>query len=82
VARTVADLAGARESGSFAVNVLAEHQREVSAVSALAGDKFASGRGGPAPSGAPLLEGALTWVTARLEAVHTAGDHSWWSGGA
>jgi 3-hydroxy-9,10-secoandrosta-1,3,5(10)-triene-9,17-dione monooxygenase reductase component len=29
----------------------------------------------PAPSGAPVLDGALAWVTAEVEGVHEAGDH-------
>jgi 3-hydroxy-9,10-secoandrosta-1,3,5(10)-triene-9,17-dione monooxygenase reductase component len=76
VARTSRTWPVLAESGSFAVNVLAEHQREVSAVFGARGaDKFASVPWRPAPSGAPLLDGALTWVDCTLEAVHTAGDH-------
>lgn len=64
------------ESGRFAVNVLAEHQQEVSATFGARGDdKFASVDWTPAPSGSPLLAGALTWIDCALEAVHEAGDH-------
>jgi len=38
-------------------------------------DKFARFGWTPAPSGAPLLDGALTWIDCSLEAVHEAGDH-------
>ncbi|MFD9887730.1 3-hydroxy-9,10-secoandrosta-1,3,5(10)-triene-9,17-dione monooxygenase reductase subunit [Amycolatopsis sp. NPDC059027] len=63
-------------AGVFAVNVLAEEQQEISAVFGARGtDKFAAAPWTPAPSGAPLLNGALTWIDCALEAVHTAGDH-------
>ncbi|MEV4054169.1 3-hydroxy-9,10-secoandrosta-1,3,5(10)-triene-9,17-dione monooxygenase reductase subunit [Amycolatopsis sp. NPDC049688] len=63
-------------AGRFAVNVLAEDQQEVSAVFGARGeDKFARVGWTPAPSGAPLLDGALTWIDCALEAVHEAGDH-------
>ncbi len=38
-------------------------------------DKFAGVAWSPAPSGAPILAGALTWVGCTVEAVHEAGDH-------
>ncbi|WP_370942853.1 3-hydroxy-9,10-secoandrosta-1,3,5(10)-triene-9,17-dione monooxygenase reductase subunit [Amycolatopsis sp. cg5] len=64
------------EAGHFAVNVLGEHQQEVSATFGARGhDKFASVKWTPAPSGSPLLDGALTWIDCSLEAVHEAGDH-------
>ncbi len=63
-------------AGYFCVNVLAEQQRELSRVFGRSGaDKFAGLPWSPAPSGAPVLEGALTWADCRIEAVHRAGDH-------
>jgi 3-hydroxy-9,10-secoandrosta-1,3,5(10)-triene-9,17-dione monooxygenase reductase component len=32
-------------------------------------------RWSPSPAGAPILDGALTWVGAAVAAVHEAGDH-------
>ncbi|MCP2254696.1 3-hydroxy-9,10-secoandrosta-1,3,5(10)-triene-9,17-dione monooxygenase reductase component [Prauserella aidingensis] len=62
--------------GRFAVNVLAGEQQNVSAVFGSRGeDKFASVSWTRAPSGSPLLDGALTWVDCAVEAVHEAGDH-------
>ncbi|RZQ63273.1 flavin reductase [Amycolatopsis suaedae] len=62
--------------GAFAVNLLAGRQQEVSAVFGAPGpDKFAAVDWTPAPSGAPLLDGALTWVDCTVEAVHPGGDH-------
>lgn len=63
-------------TGTFAVNVLAENQREISAVFGAPGkDKFAGLDWTPSPSGAPVLDGALTWIDCALETVHDAGDH-------
>jgi 3-hydroxy-9,10-secoandrosta-1,3,5(10)-triene-9,17-dione monooxygenase reductase component len=63
-------------SGSFCVNVLAHDQRDVSAVFGKAGaDKFASIEWQPAPSGAPLLRGVLTWIDCTVESVVDGGDH-------
>lgn len=63
-------------TGYFCVNVLAEHQREVSRVFGRSGaDKFAGMSWSPSPAGAPVLDGVLTWADCRIEAVHAAGDH-------
>ncbi|HKT00368.1 MAG TPA: flavin reductase family protein, partial [Rugosimonospora sp.] len=63
-------------SGYFCVNVLAEGQRELSRVFGRSGpDKFAGVAWSPAPSGAPVLDGTLTWADCTIEAVHVAGDH-------
>lgn len=63
-------------SGHFAVNVLSDDQREVSTVFGSRGaDKFAAIDWTPAPSGAPLIDGVLTWIDCAVEAVHDAGDH-------
>lgn len=63
-------------SGHFAVNVLAESQKDVSTVFGSRGvDKFSGLRWHPAGSGAPLIDGVLTWVDCAIEAVHDAGDH-------
>jgi 3-hydroxy-9,10-secoandrosta-1,3,5(10)-triene-9,17-dione monooxygenase reductase component len=63
-------------AGRFAVNVLAEDQRDISTVFGSRGDdKFAELDWSPAPSGAPLLAGTLTWIDCTLETAHDAGDH-------
>ncbi|SFB46037.1 3-hydroxy-9,10-secoandrosta-1,3,5(10)-triene-9,17-dione monooxygenase reductase component [Amycolatopsis marina] len=63
-------------AGRFAVNVLAEDQREVSAVFGARGaDKFEAVGWRPAASGAPLLDGSLAWMDCVVDAVHEAGDH-------
>jgi 3-hydroxy-9,10-secoandrosta-1,3,5(10)-triene-9,17-dione monooxygenase reductase component len=66
-------------AGHFCANVLAADQRDLARVFAVSGatgtDKFAGLRWSPAPAGAPILDGVLTWVGCTVEAVHEAGDH-------
>jgi 3-hydroxy-9,10-secoandrosta-1,3,5(10)-triene-9,17-dione monooxygenase reductase component len=66
-------------AGHFCANVLGADQRELArrfGVSGATGtDKFAGLRWSPSPAGSPVLDGALTWVGAAVEAVHEAGDH-------
>jgi 3-hydroxy-9,10-secoandrosta-1,3,5(10)-triene-9,17-dione monooxygenase reductase component len=63
-------------AGWFCVNVLTHKQSEVSAVFGRAGaDKFANLAWTPAPSGAPVLDGVLTWIDCRVSNVHASGDH-------
>jgi 3-hydroxy-9,10-secoandrosta-1,3,5(10)-triene-9,17-dione monooxygenase reductase component len=66
-------------AGHFCANVLTDGQRELSrifGISAATGtDKFAGLRWSPCSSGAPVLEGALTWIGCAVQAVHEAGDH-------
>jgi 3-hydroxy-9,10-secoandrosta-1,3,5(10)-triene-9,17-dione monooxygenase reductase component len=63
-------------NGFFAINVLAEDQREVSRVFGRSGpDKFTSVGWTPAGNGAPVLDGVLSWAACRVESVTVAGDH-------
>jgi 3-hydroxy-9,10-secoandrosta-1,3,5(10)-triene-9,17-dione monooxygenase reductase component len=63
-------------AGHFCVNVLTHAQRGVSTVFGKSGmDKFAAVPWSPAPSGAPVLDGVLTWVDCSVETAHDAGDH-------
>jgi len=56
--------------------VLADGQQELARRLGTSGaDKFAGVRWSLSPSGAPVLDGALTWVECAVEAVHEAGDH-------
>lgn len=64
------------EKGTFAVNVLADDQEEVSRSFSRRGAKpfdtlaHHSGR-----SGDPLLDGAIAWLECRLDEMVEAGDH-------
>jgi 3-hydroxy-9,10-secoandrosta-1,3,5(10)-triene-9,17-dione monooxygenase reductase component len=63
-------------AGHFCANVLAGEQRDLARRFGTSGaDKFAGVRWSPSASGAPVLDGALTWAGGTIEAVHEAGDH-------
>lgn len=67
-------------SGSFAVNILAEHQEDVSRLFARRAEpQFGSLRGQGftrGVTGAPLIEGCLAFLECRIAGVHDGGDHS------
>jgi flavin reductase (DIM6/NTAB) family NADH-FMN oxidoreductase RutF len=63
-------------AGSFVVNVLAEHQEEVSmAFAASGGDKFGRFVWQRGANGAPVLDGVAAWIECDLVDVVAAGDH-------
>jgi 3-hydroxy-9,10-secoandrosta-1,3,5(10)-triene-9,17-dione monooxygenase reductase component len=78
-ARTSATWPRIERAGHFCANVLAGGQRELARVFGTRGpggaDRFAGLRWSPCSSGAPVLDGVLTWAGCTVEAVHEAGDH-------
>jgi flavin reductase (DIM6/NTAB) family NADH-FMN oxidoreductase RutF/DNA-binding IclR family transcriptional regulator len=66
-----------RESGDrFCVNVLDARQEDVCrAVAVRKQDKFVDIPWRAAPSGLPVIEGAVAWMDCVTEQVHEAGDH-------
>jgi 3-hydroxy-9,10-secoandrosta-1,3,5(10)-triene-9,17-dione monooxygenase reductase component len=63
-------------AGYFCVNILGDHQSELSRVFAVAGgDKFTAVRWHQGAGGAPVLEGVLAYAECELESIHDAGDH-------
>lgn len=63
-------------TGQFAVNLLAEEQRELSRrFGRSSADKFAGVGWAPSAGGVPVLDGVLTWLACRIVAVHEGGDH-------
>ncbi|WOF22469.1 flavin reductase family protein [Microbacterium betulae] len=65
-----------RETGRFAVNVLASDQISVSSQFARKGtDKWAGVDWSPATSGDPVIAGVLLWIDTELWAEYDAGDH-------
>jgi flavin reductase (DIM6/NTAB) family NADH-FMN oxidoreductase RutF len=66
-----------RRTGRFAVNVLAQDQRDICAqFAARGGDKFRGIEWVPGGNGCPVLGGALAAVEADLEYEHGAADHT------
>lgn len=70
---TFARLRGAE---SFCVNVLGADQEDSCRTFARRGEnKFAGVSWRPAPSGAPILDGAVAWIDCTQHSVTEAGDH-------
>jgi flavin reductase (DIM6/NTAB) family NADH-FMN oxidoreductase RutF len=66
-----------RACSYFAVNVLAESQRDLSVTFACRDEgRFAGVDWYPSPHGVPLLRGSLTTFECQLAAVIEAGDHA------
>lgn len=64
------------EAGAFVVSVLSAEQAELSRQFAVSqSDKFAGVAWHGAPSGHPVIEGAVAWVDCELDSETAAGDH-------
>ncbi|WP_415977166.1 flavin reductase family protein [Rhodococcus sp. 077-4] len=76
VAHTSSSWPTIKKSGRFVINILSEAQEYVGRQLAIkGGDKFAGLAWQPSPAGAPVLDDALAWIEAEIEAEHVAGDH-------
>ena len=65
-----------RDIGSFCVNVLGDHQADVSTTFASrVGHRFEGVSTRVEATGAPVIEGCLAWIDCRVHSMHTAGDH-------
>lgn len=65
-----------RTASSFCVNVLAAGQEELCRrFAGRSSDKFDNVKWSPAPSGAPVLDGAVAYIDCTFESVTDAGDH-------
>lgn len=71
-----------RPGSVFAVNVLAEDQRELSERFAWSPDetRFGLGAWATAVTGAPVLADALAWLDCTVHSRHTAGTHTLYVG--
>jgi 3-hydroxy-9,10-secoandrosta-1,3,5(10)-triene-9,17-dione monooxygenase reductase component len=75
-ARTSATWRAIERVGRFCVNVLGERQQDLAQRFGGPGrDRFAGVSWSPSPAGAPVLDGALAWIDATIEAAHDGGDH-------
>ena len=65
-----------RRSGHFCVNILGEHQSELSRAFAVSGgDKFRGVDWTPSRLDNPRLHGALAWIDCEIHDEYDAGDH-------
>ncbi|MBJ7288846.1 3-hydroxy-9,10-secoandrosta-1,3,5(10)-triene-9,17-dione monooxygenase reductase subunit [Williamsia sp.] len=63
-------------AGNFCVNILSNHQQDVSATFGAPGtDKFAAIEWDPSPSGLPVIKRSITWAECTVERVEDGGDH-------
>lgn len=69
-----------RESGSFAVNILSSEQEDISRCFAGSSKEryeyFCSASYHAAATGAPILDGSLAFIDARVAAEYPGGDHA------
>ncbi|MEO3810444.1 flavin reductase family protein [Sphaerisporangium sp. B11E5] len=76
VARTSRTWPLLRLAPRLCVSILGEDQRAVAARLAVSGhDKFRDLSWSAAPSGPPVLDGAIAWLECSIAAEHPAGDH-------
>lgn len=76
IGKSAASLDTFLQAGTFAVNILAESQKDVSGLFASRRpDKFETCAWRPGPAGTPLVEGALAWFECSRHDAVDAGDH-------
>ncbi|CAM3062978.1 alpha/beta fold hydrolase [Paracoccus nototheniae] len=77
IARTSRNSAHFQSAAGFAVNILSETQKDISATFARPGeDRFATIGWAPGPCGAPVIEGVSAWFDCAMAQVVEAGDHA------
>jgi flavin-dependent trigonelline monooxygenase, reductase component len=77
IANTSANLQAFTTAGSFAVNILSESQKDISATFARpAADRFANIYWRRGPVGGPVIASVSAWFDCTLEQAIPAGDHT------
>lgn len=77
LARTSRNFDSITRGTGFAVNILAEDQREISNTFARpVADRFAAVSWRPGPAGSPILDGTAAWFDCRMHQIVEAGDHA------
>lgn len=65
-----------RDAGNFCVNLLSDDQRDLCMrFASKIDDRFDGVPWTPSDTGAPILDGALSWIDCRIADVHPGGDH-------
>jgi len=76
IAKSAASCEAFKQAESYAVNILAEHQRAVSTLfSSPAGDRFASVEWSARATGCPVIDDVVAWLDCRMHEIVDAGDH-------
>lgn len=76
IGKTAASMAVFQAASGFAVNILAEQQKDTSVLFASKrADKFEAANWRPGPFGNPLIEGSAAWFDCARYQVIDAGDH-------
>ena len=76
LAKTAASCPVYEAAESFAINILSEDQRDVSAAFASrTSERFASVEWSGRVTGSPVLEGVVAWLDCRMHEAVDAGDH-------
>ena len=76
LAKTAASCPIFQAADSYAVNILSEHQKVVSAtLSSPTADRFAAVEWSAKPTGCPIIAGVVAWLDCRMHGVVDAGDH-------
>lgn len=76
VAKSAASAPVFRSAQSYAINILSEDQKPVSATFASrTTDRFASVEWSARATGSPVLDGVVAWLDCRMHRVIDAGDH-------
>lgn len=77
IAKTSRNFAHFQSASGFAINVLAEDQKDISATFARpVEDRFADLGWAPGPLGSPVIEGVSAWFDCALSQIVDAGDHA------
>jgi (E)-2-((N-methylformamido)methylene)succinate hydrolase len=77
IAKSASSYAVFSDADSFAISVLAEHQRDTSGLFASkAADKFERASWHPNASGNPVIDSAAAWFDCRKHSLVDAGDHA------
>jgi flavin reductase (DIM6/NTAB) family NADH-FMN oxidoreductase RutF len=76
LAKSAASCAIFQVAESYAVNILSEHQKSVSATfSSRSADRFADVDWSTRATGCPIIEGVVAWLDCRMHQIIDAGDH-------